>query len=389
MNYLTALLAFAAVMIVLSTLATVVVEGLHKMAGKRAKDFHGMLTKLYEDVIQTRLEEKVPANALTAKAHEFADQLRKNPAFQNTARGFLERIPFVKDWFKSDFEELTTRQFAEQLAQTEFGKHLQQQSTETIKSTLDVLSYQFERYGEAASQFFLGRARVLSVLVAFVLALSLNVDAIKLYRSLARDTSLSDKVITSLDIAKLEQAYLEKIQTAGNENQKNTVKDEYNEVLESMRHESQRLEGLGLPIGHGYFPYCASNLASTPNGTLKDSRCKGIKPYEEFKTPLIGPITTWLYAFFASMGSRVVGTQDGIAWLFSVLLTGGLIGLGAPFWFRAYRFIANFIPSIKLSESILGRKKKTAGENADKTSQDKDGLSPDDLLEAFVKSKST
>ena len=111
MNYLTALLAFAAVMIVLSTLATVVVEGLHKIASKRSKDFQEMLTKLYDDTVQSRLPQNAGPETKASAAEEFAAQLTKNPAFRETNSGLLKHIPFLRNLFKTEFDQLTTRQF--------------------------------------------------------------------------------------------------------------------------------------------------------------------------------------------------------------------------------------------------------------------------------------
>ena len=79
MNYLTALLAFSAVMIVLATLATVVVEALHKLARKRASDFEQMLSKLYSDAVEPRLKDA--GLTLASKADDFALEITRNPAF--------------------------------------------------------------------------------------------------------------------------------------------------------------------------------------------------------------------------------------------------------------------------------------------------------------------
>jgi hypothetical protein len=102
----------------------------------------------------------------------------------------------------------------------------------------------------------------------------------------------------------------------------------------------------------------------------------------------------------------VLDTQDGIGWLLSVLLSGGLIGLGAPFWFRTYRFVASFVPGLKLPDSTLARRTKTSGATAGGRSATQktgaagkssgtqpdvppaaEGLSNQDLKEAFENSR--
>ena len=89
MNHVTAFLAFAAIMIVLTTLATVVVEGIHKFLNQRSADFAAMLTQLYENSVKPRLiaefkkaDKKVEeCAASTLTAEDFVDQLVSNPAF--------------------------------------------------------------------------------------------------------------------------------------------------------------------------------------------------------------------------------------------------------------------------------------------------------------------
>ena len=244
------------------------------------------------------------------------------------------------------------------------------------------LSYEFERYGEATASYFQGRAATLSVLVAFVMAGALNIDAIKLYGTLAKDKSLAGTVIKDLNIAKLEQAYVESIQKpGGGEEEKDKVEKEYKQILENIRKDAVRLEELGLPIGHDYFPFCASLTAKTEKENFKDQRC-------EVDTVL-----------------GRLATRDGIGWLFSVLLAGGLIGLGAPFWFKTYRFIASFVPGVKLPDSLLARQEKidtmaarqgsgTPGleksgkpVNVNINTQNDSGLSDEDLVAAFKSSR--
>ncbi|MDH3672236.1 MAG: hypothetical protein OES46_13930 [Gammaproteobacteria bacterium] len=417
MNYLTALLAFSAIMIVLATLATVVVEGIHKLARKRASDFEEMLSKLYEDAIAPRLKEitkteLLPDGRLTA-ATKFARQVTRNPAFREANSGMLRRIPFVKNLFTTTLEELTTRQFVEQLAQTDAGKKLREKGGNLVEKTLGELAYEFERYGEAATSYFERRAAALSVLVAFVLALVLNVDAIKLYGALATDKALAEEVIKDLDIAKLEKVYVDSIETAGGDEQKRAkIAEEYQEVLARIRKDSARLERLGIPIGHSYFPFCSGGPGTTQSNPsdedFTDPRCKGIKVtrVDEVTYLVVGPLFTWTKRFFKALWTRVLDTQDGIGWLLSVLLSGGLIGLGAPFWFRTYRFVASFVPGLKLPDSTLARRTKTSGATAGGRSATQktgaagkssgtqpdvspaaEGLSNQDLKEAFENSR--
>ena len=79
MQYLTALLAFSAIMIVLSTLATVAVEGIHLLASRRTADFHRMLQRLFEDAVAPRLKRLAREGELTATAFTLTEERPSSP----------------------------------------------------------------------------------------------------------------------------------------------------------------------------------------------------------------------------------------------------------------------------------------------------------------------
>ncbi len=351
MNYLTALLAFSAIMIVLSTLATVVVEGLHKLGRKRCGDFERMLQRLYDDAVAPRMGEAGIAAPSTAQA--FAQQITRNPAVEDSRIGLLGKLPLLGNLLDTAFDRLTTRQFIEQFAQTEAGKRLRQERDNATSAIISELAYEFERYGEAATAYFERRAMVFSVLVAMVMALTLNVDAIRLYSALASDSTLSDKVITQVDVSRLEQAYLARMAAAETAAEQAAAVEVFEEVMARLRRDAQQLDGLALPIGRAHFPYCAGVGSGVGADTvpLADPRCASVTQQD---------VGSGLKAWLISAGEVLqrVGTRDGLGWLLSALLAGGMIGLGAPFWFKTYRYIAAFIPGIKLPDSTLARRSK-------------------------------
>ncbi len=259
MNYLIALLAFSAVMIVLATLATVLVESIHKIFRTRSHDFDEMLTQLYKKSVKPQLDNI--GVSLATEAETFVRQIRENPAIGRDRNSL-----FNKFFVKTEFEELTTRQFVEQFAQTEAGqnllKEIKSKEASVVANTISNLSYEFERYGQAASEYFHRRAAFLSLVVAFVLAVTLNVDAINLYEALAKDTALAEKVVQSIDVEKLEKAKANAIlNAAGDENEKTTIKKNYDTILANYRNASGQLGEIALPVGHKFYPYCAEGHA--------------------------------------------------------------------------------------------------------------------------------
>lgn len=307
MNYLTALLAFSAIMIVLATLASVLVESIHRLLKTRSRDFDEMLTQLYKQSVRPHF--KSAGITLADEAENFVREIRRNPAISYKRNGLFNRY-FVK----TEFEELTTRQFVEQLAQSESGQKLlqkvEQHETELAANTISKLSYEFERYGQAATEYFKRRAAFLSMIVAFVLAIALNIDAVRLFESLAKDPELAQQVIEKIDVEELRQKRDEDLaKAADDEEEKQSIEEKYQGMLDNYEQVSNQLQNLELPIGHAFYPYCAE-------GGWVDEQCN----------------------------SKGIFTLDALAWLFKIFLTTGLIGLGAPFWYKAYRQVGQLIP---------------------------------------------
>ncbi len=361
MNYLIALLAFSAIMIVLSTLASVLVESIHRLLNTRSRDFDEMLTQLYTHSVKPHFRNA--GIELADEAETFVREIRKNPAISSRRNGL-----FNKFFVKTEFENLTTRQFVEQLAQSEAGQKLMQkigeQESEVAATTIARLSYEFERYGQAATEYFKRRAVFLSIVIAFVLASTLNVDSLSLYQALAKNTKLAEQVVSSIDVEKLQKARAGDLTTFANDDaSKNAINEQYNAILNNYRKASAQLEELDLPVGHDFFPFCA-------RGSEFDPRCKVMKPVQKIHLlPAVDPALSWLKSFAVGVGN-ILSSEDGLVWLFRIIITTGLIGLGAPFWYNTYRSVGQLIPGRRqpVSESTAERNQSIAASNT-QTSQ--------------------
>jgi hypothetical protein len=340
MNYLVAVLAFSAVMIVLATLATVIVEAFHKVVGARANNFQEMLTKLYADVIVPKLEQKSAqaTQPIAEDAQAFVDTITRNPAIQKI--GLLRRIPIFKNLIKTkyatDFENLTTRQFIEQFRDTPAAAKIKTAADLEAQKILKHIAYEFERYGQAASMYFQRRATFLSIIASLVLAFTLNIDAISLYQGLANDKALSEKVIAEVNVGQLQKVYEARIQQSGDSN----AKLELDKIKQEILQDSAKIEEMGLPIGHAYFPFCDKGLATD----FVDTRCSN------FEIPSLINLTDKPNSVLSNVEkflngvAAVLTDSEGYVWILRTLLTGMLIGLGAPFWFKTYGFIVQFVP---------------------------------------------
>jgi hypothetical protein len=95
-----------------------------------------------------------------------------------------------------------------------------------------------------------------------------------------------------------------------------------------------------------------------------------------------------IYRYSAPVVSRIFTTADGLGWLLSALLAGGLIGLGAPFWFDVYRRITAVAAVVtKIREAAAGKPENVDSGNGQRPEPIRKPnsavLTADDLLKAF------
>lgn len=360
MNWLIALLALAGVLAVLSTITTVMVEGAHKVFALRSGGLMRMLRTLHhlaivEDegpVSDPKLQHRRKESA-GKKSKTFARDMVSIPTKRDT---FLDRtassIPVVRR-LGLRFDRLTKLQFVEQMAQTEFGRKLAEKERAVIERTLAVLSYQFDRLGEAQSAVFAMRAKFLSSIAAFAFVVFANVSVIEVYTHLASNeetvaqtlrlvnaTSAEGEETLDERLATFQQKLLDlekKAAVDGGETveARQTFEAEVQDLRESLgvvRNELTTLTKAGLPIGRAFFPYCGEAAVfatgSTPDARLVDQRC--------VNHANVHPV------------SRVFLTVDGWVWLMSIVATAGLLGLGAPFWFNAFSTIAQMTGKVSM-----------------------------------------
>ena len=188
----------------------------------------------------------------------------------------------------------------QQLANTSIGDALAGDATK-LPDKLRGIAAQFERYAEGASELFKRRAGIYAVFAGIGLAALLNVDGFTLAKRLFEDQSLAEQTIVTLSREQL-QKYVDQ---AGSD------KDAQVRIDDAK----VELTKIGLPVGDRYFPRCGT----AADGTFIDSRCPAWKTgWEPANEP------AWLM------------------WILSLVVTGALLGLGAPFWFDIYKYLAGF-----------------------------------------------
>lgn len=327
MDLLLAFLGFSATMIVFSTMASVVVEFIHKMFRQRKRDFARMLTNYYEDSVKPLV-----ANKANLEAEKFVEEIRQNPAFASEANKLRWWKPSFL--FDTSFENLKTPEFVEQLARSSLGQEIRKTVKKGEKALIEQLASEFERYGDAAHDYFRRRAQVISLLVAMLLALVMNIDAVRLFQALAKDSGLARSVASQINPEEWEVRLASSTDPALDATK---IEEVFKENRDQIKNDIALLTSMSLPIGHNYFPNCSDNGKITKVVAGKKS--------EDHVDPLCVPHLK-TKGFFGQLES-VFSTWDFWAWVFKSLLAGLLIGLGAPFWFKTYRFLADFVPGIR------------------------------------------
>lgn len=339
MDWLITLLAFAGVMAFLSTLLSVFIEGLHKAFGMRRAGLEEMLRALHARVL-TRLD---PATAQLdtseflpegdhATGDRFARRMTDNISFRGRGWfGWMRQIPIMREFVERRHERLSTLQFVEQLARTDVAHSLRAMSRPQRQRALTAAAYEFERFGDSQSTYFQSRARVLSVVFALIFALAANIDALQIYKRLRADAEL--RAIFSNEQA-IDQYERERA-TAPAEGTTSQ------QALSDLVTRLDQAQSQGLPVGYMMYPHCQNSPAMP--AVQFDARCglPGVRSQPTTDLDVLQSLSNFWFS------------TAGWLWMLSVLLAGGLIGLGAPFWYQLFRRLARIVPAAQSVRAVM------------------------------------
>ena len=401
MNWLLALLAFAGLMTILSTVVYVAVEALHKGLSLRKSGLAEMLRALHDNVIVGLEQDRaviVPTQAPkgnSAQAVDFAVQMQGSPTYAGKGRWW-----WPSNWKiglnQRKFERLTRRQLAEQLARTEYGQTLARQDRSRIEFALTRIGYEFDRFGEAQSVYFRQRAKVMSGFVAFLFVMFANINVIDVYFYLARNEQALTSTLSKLRADQPEQ--FAKIASGIEDNARaltglidgdldgdgvaDIEPDGQGLTSEAALASARDLQiyltelqgGLDLPIGRAYFPYCEGPLADykTCGGAEIDGKLS-------FFGVASVPATPAMERLLSDWGV-------GITWLLSMIASAGLLALGAPFWYDTFSKVA-MIAGNAAAARVAGAntsKKEVVVEKPKNRFDRTDNPDIEDLADAFV-----
>lgn len=354
MSYLVALLAFATIMALLSTVVTVIVEGVNKVLRLRSGGLKVLLSKYYQDAVAPRLPEGSGLTGDDAEAEAFAKAMCTNPV-----RG--------KGDGAKRLDKLSVRQVVEQMADTPAGAALKDLSDDELRPRLQAMAYEYDRYAENASALFHGRSRAVAVVIAIMVAFVFNVDVARLFTGLVQDQNAAARIAALAEDGALETQVL--ALTATTTSADPATAEEAAEALTELRARVEKLvddaavSTFALPLGATQYPYCREISLVFGDG-VDDPRCERLRSDQQRIHDLAPDTPATETGLSLTQEVKDRGRMSTPVWLISVLVAGGMIGLGAPFWFNVYRSLATMLPAVRAASTLAGsvRAKPGAGE---------------------------
>jgi hypothetical protein len=388
MTWLMALLAFAGIMAVLATIVSTLVELFHKVAASRHGGLSAMCRSLYP-ALNAAFARDGGVGVAGLTPERFAQIMTNRPMPQGAAPSG-SALPF-RGAAGARFERLTPLQYVEQLANTDIGDRLAEASPSSLRRSLHHAVYQFERYGHAQSAYFRRRTKLISGAVAFLVVAIGNINGFAIYQHLARSPDAASAAIAFVSspqameleghaLAARQQVealslQLEAAQAAPSGISSNALAAALeaaqgrltllNTELDAAQTELAANQRLTLPIGWSQFPYCMP-----ANG-------EGAQPSACSQAP---------QRLTIGEGTVAASYLGGLGfWLVSLIGTAGLLALGAPFWFDAFRALAALTVASRGAQALAERGR--APPNVDRAAsgavRDGNRADPDALVEAF------
>lgn len=354
MNWLTAALAFAITMLLFASMVSAIVESIQRLFGLRHRGLQWMLRAMYEEVATLRPDLVSPVGQAQQVLNtpvqdigpikEFWPWLRKKLSAPpgRAASQFLEIM--TRNLSSSEFrlwlphflrpqhvQSLTPVELAQRLARTDIGAAFTKKAETEWQHLLNGVLERFDFYGQAAGETFRQRAKAMSVIVSFVLAFALNINAVALFYSFANRPQLAEAMVAQQ--GEIQRRYEEAQRRLANlpaggplaDVDAKQMQEDIRNRLNELTTQFGNLVKIGLPIGWSV-TRCAGNADDEFCSTLQELpkwECAGSCGWFDAGSAALS--YGWTCAAFP-FGHR--------RWFVSTLLAGLLIGFGGPFWYN-------------------------------------------------------
>ena len=241
-----------------------------------------------------------------------------------------------------------------------------------IQTTLQRTEKWFSTAEDRAREWFATRAQQCNVVIAFLLAFGLQLDAIKLYRQLESDdayrTALVGEAAAVQKQAQDLKEHADKAAEAANKDAAKADFDFWKKTAEDIRKQAAKLDK-DVPAGFQLFPasypknlwewlgfakrHPESSAPATPSAT--DNGTTATSPIPT-AAPTTLPTATPAKAGFFSCENL----DFNIAHLLGMLFFAALLSLGAPYWFNLLKTLTSFRPLLaqEVDKDRAAKKKK-------------------------------
>ena len=358
MLVLSAALAFAITMLILSMVTNVIVETIHRLIRMRQKGLHLMLGHLYDRVIAPMVPNAGGA-ALAAGRAAFLEMMTINRAPSGTA--LLGEQTVADDdgghvlwpWDGRRLDNLTVEAFMSRLGGSEYGdaiRALGAGSEAGVTAVLGSIAQKFQEFGDEASTFFERRARFLAVVVSMFVAWFVYVQPYEIFATFMHDPAVAQRVIDMQDpvmdeamliVAAGPTATVPPTDTAPAEGTDQTDPAGVDAAKVKVKAYIDQLTTAGVPIG-----WTPARLEA--NG-FKFCKVLGINvPVPAFfgKPSVASGAPTDTQATAAAIVTPLPD-KPVFATILWLLLGGLLVGLGGPFWY-------DMVKSLSSVRNLLG-----------------------------------
>jgi hypothetical protein len=301
-----------------------------------------------------------------------AEGIKKIPDIEWKNKKLEDRIAsFVREkkW-SAIYEKVSLEYMLRCLAETEYVRKASREASARIKVEFNRIARKYEEFGSSVSANFKHYAQFWSILIGIVLAIVANIDGVRIFESYKADPELAAAVIEKheaflesyqegqeslkdFNAQKEKVANLEKKVKEAEEKKANNMEELKQELARAKtalaeqvdlkniqlkarqaRQQVTDLMAMGVPLGWDFYPNC-------PYGKDEDAwaisspKCRAIPKADQEKMPVK----------LTCFGGRIMNTALNdfggfFVWLIKVVITGILIGLGAPFWFDVAKRLA-------------------------------------------------
>ncbi|MGD1876473.1 MAG: hypothetical protein ACFB13_03120 [Kiloniellaceae bacterium] len=295
MALLDSLIAFALTLAALATVVTIILEIAIRACGLKRKGQVALMNRLVGEVVTRHLPQK-------KSQWEVVKGILENPfsaakmAADETQQGYLGTAA------GGIYNEVSLEHVLRRVLETTEAAALLKQAEKDLKGRLQIIGNKYEEFSSALAADFKRSAQMWSIFVGIAVALAMNVDGVRLLTTYLQDPELRQSVIAKLP--------------APEEGQQKAAsgKDEIDTYIDDLKTRLSDIGDLALPVGSDYFPHCLLFFAAPERANSPDPLCKG-----------------------EDNAKRGVA---GVTWLLKAVVTGILIGLGAPFWYDVARRLA-------------------------------------------------